>query len=69
MFGGQTGAALASTDALVWSPQQGERALLALPAPRCWSSAHALPGGRTLVLGGTDAAGALLGDALVHEEA
>jgi hypothetical protein len=67
-FGGQTPAQAVSADALVWTPGRGERALALLPSPRRWASAHALPDGAFLVLGGTNAQNAPLSDAWIHEE-
>lgn len=67
LIGGQTAAAPASARLSTWSAADGELPWQDLPAPRVWHTAHRLPAGRTLVVGGEDGHGGFASDLLILE--
>lgn len=67
LIGGQTATAPASARLSSWSAADGERPGPDLPAPRVWHTAHRLPAGRTLVVGGEDGHSGFASDLLILE--
>lgn len=65
LIGGQTAGERATRRFAAWSPSRGELPLPELPAPRLWHSAHRLPDGRVLVLGGEDGLGRHVAEVLL----